>query len=201
MKDWLNRAVALLGASLEPPRHELNELDWKSALSPDKRRLTEHLSAMANHPGGGFLIYGVANDGALVGIDALAVEQTINQLANLGRAALEPPLALDHAVETVDGARLLFVQVPESAVKPVHLRGKGLEMAFIRSGGTTREASRPEIGHMMLHKPNAALGGASRVHPADRRGLAGSARHRPHPRAAGEACSCPVGRTPRMDGR
>jgi predicted HTH transcriptional regulator len=47
--------------------------------------------------------------------------------------------------------RLLFVHVPESAVKPVHLRGKGLEDAFIRSGGTTRRASRQEIGTLMLN--------------------------------------------------
>ena len=151
MKDWLNRAVALLHASLDPPRHELNELDWKSALSPDKRRLAEHLAALANQPGGGFLVYGVANDGALVGIAAEGVEQTMNQLANLGREALEPPLTLDHAVETVTAVRLLFVQVRESAIKPVHLRGKSLEDAFIRSGGTTRRAARSEVGHMMLH--------------------------------------------------
>lgn len=75
----------------------------------------------------------------------------MNQLANLGRSGLEPPLALDHAVEDYESARLLIVHVPESAVKPVHLRGKGLEEAFIRSGGTTRKASRQEIGTMMLN--------------------------------------------------
>ena len=36
-------------------------------------------------------------------------------------------------------------------MKPVHLRGKGLEDAFIRSGGTTRKASRQEIGTLMLN--------------------------------------------------
>jgi hypothetical protein len=45
MKPWMQRALQLLAASLEPPRHELNELDWKAALSPDKKRLTEHLAA------------------------------------------------------------------------------------------------------------------------------------------------------------
>jgi predicted HTH transcriptional regulator len=75
----------------------------------------------------------------------------MNKLANLGREALEPPLALDHAVESFDGVRLLFVHVPESTVKPVHLRGKSLDHAFIRSGGTSRAASRQEIGAMMLH--------------------------------------------------
>jgi ATP-dependent DNA helicase RecG len=151
MKLWLTKAMDFLKASLEPPKHELNELDWKGALSPDKKRLSEHLSALANLPGGGFLVFGVDNTGTAVGVDEASIETTMNKLANLGREALEPPLALDHAVESFDGVRLLFVHVPESTVKPVHLRGKSLDHAFIRSGGTSRAASRQEIGAMMLH--------------------------------------------------
>ncbi len=151
MKGWLTKALELLTASLEPPRHELNELDWKAALSPDKKRLTEHLSAFANQAGGGYLVFGVDNAGTPQSLDGATVEKTVNHLANLGREALEPPVALDHAVESYGAERLLFVHVPESAVKPVHLRGKSLEHAFIRSGATTRGASRQEIGTMMLH--------------------------------------------------
>lgn len=151
MKEWLIRAAALLEASLAPPRHELNELDWKASLSPDKRRLTEHLSALANQPGGGFLVYGVDSVGTPVGVDSTQIDIAVSQLANLGRDALEPPLAIDHAVADYGAVRLLFIRVPESAVKPVHLRGKGLDDAYIRSGGSTRRASRPEIGHLMLH--------------------------------------------------
>lgn len=151
MKTWMTKALELLNASLEPPKHELNELDWKGALSPDKKRLTEHLSALANQPGGGYLVFGVDSAGIPVGVDEKLIETTVNHLANLGRSGLEPPLALDHAVEDFESVRLLFVHVPESAVKPVHLRGKSLEYAFIRSGGTTRIASRQEIGAMMLH--------------------------------------------------
>lgn len=151
MKPWIKRALSLLEASLEAPRHELNELDWKAALSPDKKRLAEHLSAMANQPGGGFLVYGVDNSGSPAGLNEAAIEATVNQLANIGRQSVEPQVALDHAVETHGAARLLFVHVPESEVKPVHMRGKSLEDAFIRSGGTTRKASRQEIGTLMLH--------------------------------------------------
>ena len=96
-------------------------------------------------------MFGVDSAGTPAGVDEKTVETTVNQLANLGRAGLEPPLALDHAVEDYESVRLLFVHVPESAVKPVHLRGKSLEHAFIRSGGTTRTAARQEIGNMMLH--------------------------------------------------
>ena len=147
----MTKAVDLLQASLVPPKHELNELDWKAALSSDKKRLTEHLSAFANQPGGGYLVFGVDSAGTPTGVDEKQIETAVNQLANLGRAGLEPPLALDHAVEDYEAVRLLFVQVPESAIKPVHLRGKGLEEAFIRSGGTTRRASRQEIGTLMLN--------------------------------------------------
>ena len=31
MKAWMKRALELLRASLESPRHELNDLDWKTA--------------------------------------------------------------------------------------------------------------------------------------------------------------------------
>lgn len=151
MKTWVSKALNLLAASLEPPKHELNELDWKAALSPDKKRLTEHLSALANQPGGGNLVFGVDAKGTPIGIDEDTVENTVIQLANLGRAAIEPPLALDHAVEEFNGVRMLFIHVPESPVKPVHLRGKSLDDAFIRSGGTTRKASRQEIGTLMLN--------------------------------------------------
>ncbi|ATC64375.1 transcriptional regulator [Nibricoccus aquaticus] len=150
-KPWLLKAVSLLRVSLEPPRHELNELDWKAALSPDKARLTEHLSALSNQAGGGVLVYGVTNQGTPGGVSETEIASCINQLANLGRDALEPPIAIDHFVESYQGARLLFIHVPESTTKPVYLRGKTLEHAFIRSGGSTRKASRQEIGTMMLH--------------------------------------------------
>ena len=46
MKAWMLKALELLKASLEPPKHELNELDWKAALSPDKKRLAEQALAL-----------------------------------------------------------------------------------------------------------------------------------------------------------
>jgi len=151
MKSWLKKALECLQATLEPPRHELNELDWKVALSPDKKRLTEHLSAFSNYPGGGCMVFGIDGDGIPQGVHAKTVETTVNQLSNLGRAALNPPVALHHAVEAYGAVRLLFVYVPESRIKPVHIRGKGLDAAFIRSAGTTRLASRQEIGTLMLN--------------------------------------------------
>ena len=67
-KRWIPVASAWLTQSLEPVPHELNELDWKAALSGSKDRLAEHLIAFANYPNGGFLVFGIRDsDAALVG--------------------------------------------------------------------------------------------------------------------------------------
>jgi ATP-dependent DNA helicase RecG len=151
-KHWVTQAQAWLKASREPVPHEINELDWKVELSDNKERLAEHLIAFANHPNGGCLVFGIADPGAeLIGIDQAQVQEIITRLTNLGRDAVEPPLVLDHAIVEFDGTPVLFVHINEQANKPAHRRGKSIEDAWIRSGGSTRKASRSEIGSLMLH--------------------------------------------------
>ena len=150
-KHWIPVALNWLTQSLEPVPHELNELDWKAGLTGNKERLVEHLIAFANHPNGGFLVFGVQDDAVLIGVEQSEVAQTVNTLANLGRDAVEPPLVIDHAVVDFRGVALLIVYVPEQSNKPVHRRGKSIEEAWIRSGGTTRKASRQEVGGLMLN--------------------------------------------------
>ena len=151
-KLWVSEALQILAESLSPVPHELNELDWKARLSDQKDRLAEHLMAFANHPNGGYLVFGVNDDGKTTGIDQTQVNSIIGQLGNLRRDAIDPPLALDHAVaEAPDGTPLLLVRIPELAVKPAHRRGKSIEEAWVRSGGTTRKASRQEIGALLMN--------------------------------------------------
>lgn len=151
-KPWVERALALLRQSLAPLAIEPNELDWKSGLSPNKERLVEHLSAFSNYPGGGFLIFGINNaNSESIGVGQEQVEKIVGQLSNLGREGVEPPIVLDHAVVPWETVSLLLVQVPEKSIKPVHKRGKSIEHAWVRSGGTTRAASRQEVGAMMMN--------------------------------------------------
>lgn len=151
IKHWVKEALQVLDQSLSPLPHEANEIDWKAQLSDKKERLAEHLMAFANHPNGGMLAFGVNNDGVPIGIDGPGIAQVANTLANLGREAVEPPVAIDHAAVDYLGVTVLLVRVPEQAVKPVHRRGKGIEEAWVRSGGTTRKASRQEVGALMLN--------------------------------------------------
>ncbi|MDO8370070.1 MAG: hypothetical protein Q7S71_05140 [Candidatus Nitrotoga sp.] len=49
-KHWIDSALEYLTQSLEPIPHEINEIDWKASLSPEKNRLTEHLIASIHLP-------------------------------------------------------------------------------------------------------------------------------------------------------
>ena len=151
MRNWVQEALLWLGESLTPVAHEINELDWKADITGNRDRLVEHLIAFANYPNGGCLVFGIDNNGQSVELDNSHVALVSNTLANLGRDAIEPPLALDHAVIEFRGFPVLLVRVEEHGVKPVHRRGKTIEECWIRSNATTRKASRQEVASLMLN--------------------------------------------------
>ena len=151
MKAWTQKYLEMLEHILGIIPQEINEIDWKESLSPKNDQLCRHLSAFANHPGGGCLVFGIQDiTGKVVGINSAEVQAVVEKLANLARDGVEPVIAIDHAVAPFQGATLLLVYVPESSLKPVHVRGKSIEDSYLRSGGTTRQASRQELGSLML---------------------------------------------------
>ena len=152
IKSWIQRALDFLDHSLKPVPQELNELDWKESLSPDNKKLSRHLSAFANQPGGGFMVFGIEDKSARpIGVDQPKAESIVLKLSSICRDCVEPLVTMDHAIELYEGISLLFIHIRESAIKPVHLKPGTLEDAYIRSGGTTRKASRQEIGGLMLN--------------------------------------------------
>lgn len=151
-KNWIIRAIALLESSLVPIPQELNELDWKERLSPNNDKLSKHLSAMANNPGGGFIAFGIENaTGKVIGIEKTYSDDVVEKIGNLAREALIPPVRIDFVIETYRGFPVLLINVLESPIKPVCLAGKSIEETYIRSGGSTRKASRHEVGGLMLN--------------------------------------------------
>jgi ATP-dependent DNA helicase RecG len=152
-RRWVEHAQQALRESLGRVPAELNELDWKAALSPQRERLVEHLIAMANLRNGGTLVLGIDNEGHLAGVDAATVADTVNQLANLGRDAVEPPLAIDHAVIELDGTPVLLVHVPEQPVKPAHRRGRPMNETWVRSGRHHAACVAPRGGRADARQP------------------------------------------------
>ncbi len=155
MKIWINKAKEYLEKSLGRVPSELNEIDWKENLSPNNDKLCRHISAFANLPGGGFLAFGIDNKtGNIIGIKRNEVNTIVDKLASLCRDGVEPLVGIDHSIETFREKEILLIYIKESAVKPVHLKGKSIEESFIRSGGTTRKASRQDVGALMLNSKN-----------------------------------------------
>ena len=151
MKIWSQKVVEMLDHMLQLIPQEINELDWKQGVSANKERLIEHLSAFANLAGGGYLVFGIEDGtGRILGVDDTFARQTIDKLANLARSGLEPEVSIDHDIVEFRGFPLLLIRIPESSVKPVHRRGKSVEETWIRSGGTTRKASKHDVGGLML---------------------------------------------------
>lgn len=77
-KIWINKAMECLKQSLEPIPHEMNEIDWKEKLSPDNKKLCQHLSAFANYPDRGFMVFGIEDNTAkLKGITKEKAEEIV----------------------------------------------------------------------------------------------------------------------------
>lgn len=150
-KDWEIKVIEHIQKSLDDIPHELNELDWKEGLSPNNKKLTHHLSAFSNHPGGGFLLFGVNDKAKIIGINQEEVSDIVEILSSLARDSLEPCIKIDHTIIEYKEKPLLAVYIQESSTKPVHLKNKGIEDSFVRIGGTTRKISRQEIGDLLLN--------------------------------------------------
>ncbi|MDR3094354.1 MAG: ATP-binding protein, partial [Bacteroidales bacterium] len=80
--SWHEKAIKRLKNSLFPIPVELNEIDWKSGLSPKTDRLAQHLCAFSNQEGGGFLAYGVNDDATLFSVGKAQADEIIKTLGN-----------------------------------------------------------------------------------------------------------------------
>ncbi|MBK8369629.1 MAG: ATP-binding protein [Bacteroidetes bacterium] len=137
MSDWHNKAINLLAKSLKPVPSELNEIDWKSGLSDNTNRLAQHISAFSNTPGGGFLAYGVNNNGTFSPLTTVDIDEVIKKLGNISRNNLNPPVGIEHSILEFEGTAILFIYIPEQSEKPVHLRSGNIFDSYKRSAGQT----------------------------------------------------------------
>ena len=135
--EWKEKAIKTLQSSLKPVPSELNDLDWKSDLSPKSDKLAQHISAFANQSGGGFLVFGVNDDGTLFSVTQNDANSIVERLGNIAISSLNHPIVIEHAFIEYEGYSLLFVYIPEHKDKPVHIKGGDLFNSYCRSAGLT----------------------------------------------------------------
>lgn len=147
--NWKEKAIILLDRSLNPIPQELNEIDWKGGLSDDKERIAQHICAFSNLIGGGILVYGINNDATYENLSQELIERIVTRLDNIAQNRMYMPIQLDHEVIDYHGHALLFVYIPESREKPMHLRGTDIYDCFVRSAGHTVKMSRQQVRLMV----------------------------------------------------
>jgi predicted HTH transcriptional regulator len=145
METWKEKGIKILHDSLVPVPTELNELDWKSSLSTKTDRLAQHICAFANLQGGGLLVFGVNNDGAMFSVSQAEAERIISLLGNIAKNNLSSSISIEHSIMEFQGANLLFIHIPEQADRPIHLRGKDLYDCYTRSAGQTVKMNKKQV--------------------------------------------------------
>jgi predicted HTH transcriptional regulator len=118
-------------------------------LSDKSERLAQHISAFANYQNGGYLAYGIGNNGVPKPLSKTEMDDIIQKLGNIARNNLAQPIGIEHAVEDFNGQPVLFIKIPEYPDKPVHLRGGDIYNSFKRSAGTTVKLSRQEVKQLI----------------------------------------------------
>jgi ATP-dependent DNA helicase RecG len=149
MNHWVETAIQLLTKSLHPVPQELNEIDWKSGLSDKSERLAQHISAFANYPNGGYLAFGIGNNGSPMPLDKNEMDTIVQKLGNIARNNLAQPVGIEHAVTDCKGNPVLLIRIPEHTDKPVHLRGSDIFDSYKRSAGQTVKLSRHEVKQLI----------------------------------------------------
>ena len=149
MSNWIENALQTLNRSLSPIPQELNEIDWKSGLSDKSERLAQHISAFANYPNGGFLVFGINNNGTPNPLEKNAMDEIISKIGNIARNNLAQPIGVEHAVLNYQDYPILFIYIPECTEKPVYLRGGSLYDSYKRSARQTVKLSKHEVKHLI----------------------------------------------------
>ncbi len=123
-----------LGRVVEP---EGKTREFKRDLSSPTKPLRT-IAAFANSAGG-LLVIGVADDGAVIGIDDPLAEE--EGLASLIADSISPQLVPAIDIATVAGRTVLIVDVPLSTRRPHYLTSQGLpDGVYVRIGSSTRQA-------------------------------------------------------------
>lgn len=151
MSDWRSQAIQMLQDSLYPVPQELNNIDWKCSLSDKSDRLAQHLCAFANTAKGGYLAFGINNDTTFNDLTKEQIEDIATKLGNIAKNNLAWAIQLEHSVVEFQGHPILFIRIPEQANKPIHLRGRDIYEAYIRSAGHSVKMSREHVHELIAH--------------------------------------------------
>lgn len=150
-RDELVDLITRLQAGLA----ELSGVEAKRAQREMPSELSETLSSFSNTAGGGVILLGLDENAGfeLTGVED--VERVTSRVAQACRDDLEPPLQPTISADSIDGAKIVVVEVPElpTAQKPCYIKNRGLvNGAFLRVAGSNRKLTQYETGIMLANR-------------------------------------------------
>ena len=119
-------------------RGENEYVEFKAKMGDNNKEVAETLVAFSNTRGG-TILFGVNDNGEVVGEYQRDVEQRIMDLVT---NTIEPSISLAVRWEEIDEKPICLVQVEEGENKPYNYRNRGV---YVRRGSTDRIASRYEL--------------------------------------------------------
>ncbi len=139
--------VVTLVSTLRERGSELDDIEAKSARGGTPSTLWTTISAFANRPGGGVILFGLDPVGyRCTGIHDL--DQLQSDLSNIALHQMSPPVSLGMHAAVIDGQTVLGVEVGEvhPAYGPCYYVHQGLYRgAYIRTGDGERPMTEYEV--------------------------------------------------------
>ncbi|MGH8760268.1 MAG: ATP-binding protein [Burkholderiales bacterium] len=135
-------------AEVQQLQSELNDVEIKTAQGGTPQRLHEPLSAFANRPGGGVILFGLDERRGFEAVGVGNAQRLQEEISHLVAAEMEPALRPEFTIAEIDGATVVAVEVMEIAAeqKPCYYRSAGLQRgSYIRVGNTNRQMVDYEI--------------------------------------------------------
>lgn len=135
---------------------ETSEYDKKREVEMRKpKSWLKSVSAFANG-NGGVLIFGIADDGTVIGIEDIKdVSEFVSQKIK-ERIDPFPEIKMQiHSIE--DGKKLLIVEIMKGQETPYYYRGDGSTEAFVRIGNESVTANAAELKRLVLRGKNSSF--------------------------------------------
>ena len=121
-------------------RGEGYELEFKRIPNEDRVKYLKTAIAFANGKGGSIL-FGVANDGTVHGIDKQRVFAEMDGIVDSVVNACSPRIPIDIGIEDVEGKSVIVLDVLAGSRCPYFLKAEGdKDGVYVRVGATTQRA-------------------------------------------------------------
>jgi ATP-dependent DNA helicase RecG len=140
--------VQELISEVQERQSELDDLEVKSAREGTPGRSYESLSAFANQPGGGLMLFGLDEKQRFEVVGVKDAQRLQAEISHLAASEMEPALRPRFTVETFEGRTVVVVEVDglPNDRKPCYYKPAGLQKgAYIRVANTNRVMTDYEI--------------------------------------------------------